>query len=80
MKEAKTLEAKKFYQGIRSVKKGFNPVAHLIKDDNGKLVTDKHGIKVNWKQYIGNLLNCPSPKMTAGILKQVLYTPKCFSL
>ena len=49
------------YQGINSVKKGYQPRLMMVKDKEGRLLVNQEEVKERWKQYFSDLLNRPSP-------------------
>ena len=40
------------YKGINDFKKGYQPRCNIVKDENGDLVADSHGIVARWRNYI----------------------------
>jgi predicted site-specific integrase-resolvase len=48
------------YRGINKFKRGYQPRNNLLKDENGKLLTDSHYILNRWKSYFSQLLNMPN--------------------
>ncbi|XP_048487060.1 uncharacterized protein LOC105395445 [Plutella xylostella] len=50
---------RKFYQELRSVKKGYQPTSQFLEDSEGNLVTDEDNRKDMWLKYFQELLNCP---------------------
>ncbi|KAG7296948.1 hypothetical protein JYU34_019852 [Plutella xylostella] len=63
VKEMETLiranESRRFYMEVKSCKKGYQPTAQVLIDDDENLVTDKEHIKNQWRNYFHDLLNCP---------------------
>ena len=44
-------------RGINDFKKGYQPRATIVKDENGNLVADCHSIMARWWNYFSHLLN-----------------------
>ncbi|KAJ0171123.1 hypothetical protein K1T71_013322 [Dendrolimus kikuchii] len=55
-------ESRKFYQEIRTVKKGYQPTVQILQDNSGNLITDTVQIKTMWRDYFYDLLNNPRPE------------------
>lgn len=56
---SKTSEMRKFYQELWTVKKGYQPVAHELDNDEGNLISEPEEFKIEWHWYFEELLNCP---------------------
>lgn len=52
-------ESRKFYQEVKTVKKGYQPTTQILEDSDGNLITDPERIKSEWRRYFEELLNCP---------------------
>jgi hypothetical protein len=57
---SKNKNIKDLYRGIYEFKKGYQPRSNLLKDYNGDLLADSHGILNRWKNYFSPLLNVHS--------------------
>jgi hypothetical protein len=44
------------YRGINDIKKGYQPRTGIVKDENGDLVADCHGIMARWRNYFSQIL------------------------
>ncbi|KAJ0179056.1 hypothetical protein K1T71_005831 [Dendrolimus kikuchii] len=55
-------ESRKFYQEIRTVKKGYQPTVQILQDNSENLITDTVQIKTMWRDYFYDLLNNPRPE------------------
>ncbi|XP_075979935.1 uncharacterized protein LOC142979060 [Anticarsia gemmatalis] len=51
--------SRKFYQEVRTFKKGYQPRTQVMEDNNGNLTTSSEEIKTLWRNYFQTLLNCP---------------------
>ncbi|CAG4962692.1 unnamed protein product [Colias eurytheme] len=51
-------ETRQFYQELKSYKKGYQPVTQMLEDEDGNLIANKADIKVSWRNYFQQLLNC----------------------
>jgi hypothetical protein len=45
------------YRGINEFKKGYQPKINIIKDENGNLLPDPHGVLNRWKNFFNQVLN-----------------------
>jgi hypothetical protein len=45
------------YRGINDFKKGYQPRTNIVKDEQGDLVVDSHGILARWRNYFFQILN-----------------------
>ena len=45
------------YKGINGFKKGYQPLAYVIKKHNSTIVADTTSILSRWEQFFSNLLN-----------------------
>ena len=39
------------YRGINDMKKGYQPITRIVKDEKGDLVADSHSIMARWRNY-----------------------------
>jgi hypothetical protein len=46
-----------FYRGINELKKGYQPIINIIKDENGNLIADTHNVLNRWKNFFNQVLN-----------------------
>ncbi|CAG9134902.1 unnamed protein product [Plutella xylostella] len=51
-------ESRKFYKEVSSCKKGYQPTAQFLEDDDGNLISDRDTIMTCWRDYFQQLLNC----------------------
>ncbi|CAG9130045.1 unnamed protein product [Plutella xylostella] len=51
-------ESRKFYKAVSSCKKGYQPTAQFLEDDDGNLISDRDTIMTCWRDYFQQLLNC----------------------
>jgi hypothetical protein len=47
------------YRVINELKKGYQPITNMVKEENGVLLADSHSILNRWKNYFCQLLNVP---------------------
>lgn len=52
---------RKHYLGINKIKKGYQPRSQMIKDVDGKLLTNPNEVVKRWKEHFEQLLNRPEP-------------------
>jgi hypothetical protein len=45
------------YRGINEFKKGYQPRIHIIKDENGNLLSDSQCVLNRWKKFFNQMLN-----------------------
>ena len=48
---------RELYRSINSSKKGYQPKANIVKDENGDVFADCHSILSRWRKYFSRLLN-----------------------
>ena len=58
------------YQGINQIRKGYQPRQELIRNKEGKVLTNSEAIKSRWMEYFSELLNRPEPEILANIEMQ----------
>ena len=45
------------YRGINDFKKGYQPRTSILKNENGDLLADSHGILARWRNHFSQLFN-----------------------
>jgi hypothetical protein len=50
-------DVRKFYEAVRTAKRGFQPRTTMCRDKNGDLVCNSSGILNRWKEHFNELLN-----------------------
>ena len=50
------------FQGIKWIRRGYQPRLGLIKNKNGEYLTNEEQIKMRWKEHFEELLNRPEPQ------------------
>jgi len=48
---------KDLYRGINDFRKGYQPRADILKEENGDMFTDCHSILAGWRNHFSHLLN-----------------------
>ncbi|XP_072937456.1 uncharacterized protein [Epargyreus clarus] len=51
---------RKFYQEIRTARKGYQPTTQFLEDNEGNFIIEKEQRKKIWREYFQELLNCRS--------------------
>jgi hypothetical protein len=54
---SKNKNIRDLYKGINELKKGYQPITNMVKEENGDLLAESHSILNRWKNYFCQLLN-----------------------
>jgi hypothetical protein len=54
---SKNKNIRDLYRGINEIKRGYQPINNLVKDENDDMLADSHNILNRWKNYCSQLLN-----------------------
>ena len=57
-------KSRKVYEGIRKIKGTNTSVAQVIKDKNGRILTDPKEVKDRWTEHFRDLYNPINPQTT----------------